>query len=111
MRFRNAGLRACASQSPGAPWTLAPLPYRRGSVRILVFALVVPLSAQTLPDAPARDTVKKICGNCHELATVVSSRRTKLAWEQMVDDMITRGAEGSDADMESVVAYLTAYFG
>jgi competence ComEA-like helix-hairpin-helix protein len=55
--------------------------------------------------------VKKICGNCHEITTVVSSRRTKIAWEQMVDDMITRGAEGSDADMESVVAYLTAYFG
>jgi competence protein ComEA len=29
----------------------------------------------------------------------------------MVEDMITRGAEGSDEDMEAVVSYLTAYFG
>jgi competence ComEA-like helix-hairpin-helix protein len=69
------------------------------------------LSAQTLPDGAGKEATRKICGNCHEITTVISSRRTKIAWEQMVDDMITRGAEGSDADMETVVAYLTANFG
>src|SRR5690348_17081713 len=50
------------------------------------------LSGQTLPEGAGKDATKKICGNCHEIATVISSRRTKIAWEQMVDDMITRGA-------------------
>jgi DNA uptake protein ComE-like DNA-binding protein len=75
---------------------------------------VVPLclAAQTeLPESPGRDSAKKICGNCHEIETVVSSRRTKIGWQQITDDMITRGAEGTDEEMASVVAYLTAQFG
>lgn len=42
---------------------------------------------------------------------MIGSRRTKLGWRQNVDDMISRGAEGSEEDMDAVVAYLTAYFG
>jgi competence ComEA-like helix-hairpin-helix protein len=64
-----------------------------------------------IPDAPARAALKKICGNCHEVETVVASRRTRIGWERSVEDMVTRGAEGSDEDMAAIVDYLTAYFG
>lgn len=64
-----------------------------------------------LPDAPGKVEVEKICASCHEIETAIGSRRTKIGWQQSVDDMISRGAEGSDADMEAVVAYLTTYFG
>jgi len=82
--------------------------------RLLVSATVfLPLVAgQTeLPNGPGKETVKRICANCHEIETVTSSRRTKIGWEQMVEEMITRGAEGTDAEMTEVVAYLTAAFG
>src|SRR5215469_8420301 len=70
------------------------------------------LSAQTeLPEGPGREAVKKICSNCHEIETVVSSRRTRLGWQQITDDMISRGAEGTDEEIAVVVAYLTAAFG
>jgi competence protein ComEA len=64
-----------------------------------------------LPDAPGKGAVTKICTTCHEIESVTSSRRTKIGWQQSVDDMIGRGAEGSDAEMTAVVEYLATYFG
>jgi competence ComEA-like helix-hairpin-helix protein len=77
----------------------------------VVLAFPAWLAAQELPQAPARETVKKICGNCHEIETVISSRHTKIGWQQITDDMISRGAEGTDDEMAAVVAYLTTWFG
>jgi len=67
--------------------------------------------AGPLPEAPGKEVVLKVCANCHEIETVIGNRRTKLGWQQSVDDMIARGAEGSNDDMEAVVAFLTTYFG
>jgi competence ComEA-like helix-hairpin-helix protein len=64
-----------------------------------------------LPEGAGREAVKRICSNCHEIATVISARRTRIGWQQTLDDMVSRGAEGSDEDMEAVVAYLTEWFG
>lgn len=65
----------------------------------------------SLPEASGKEVVQRICTACHEIETVVGSRRTEIGWQQSVDDMIARGAEGSDEDMAAVVAYLTRYFG
>ena len=69
------------------------------------------VEAQELPDGAGKEIVLKACVNCHEIETVIASRRTKLGWQQSVDDMISRGAEGSGQEMDAVVAYLTTYFG
>src|SRR4051794_10148026 len=74
-------------------------------------ALCAPAFAAELPDAPAKEKVVKICGTCHELETVVASQRTKLGWQQMTEDMVARGAEGSEDDLQAVVQYLTDNFG
>lgn len=77
-----------------------------------IAAVPAALAAQSeLPDGPGKEQVKKICGECHEMATVISSRRTRIGWQQMTDDMISRGAAGSDDDMAAVVAYLAKWFG
>jgi len=74
--------------------------------------LAVAFVAQTeLPDGPAKQKVVKICATCHEMESVVASRRTKLGWQQMTEDMVSRGAEGSEGDLADVVAYLTEWFG
>jgi competence ComEA-like helix-hairpin-helix protein len=75
-----------------------------------LLAATLTVSGQ-LPDGNGKDAVRKICTSCHELETVTSTLRTKIGWQRSVDDMISRGAEGSDRDMESVVEYLTTYFG
>jgi competence protein ComEA len=64
-----------------------------------------------LPEAPGRETLKKVCATCHEIETVVGSRRTRIGWERNVEEMVSRGAEGSDEEMAAVVDYLTTYFG
>jgi len=80
--------------------------------RLIVLTFPVALAAQSaLPDGPARETVKKICGNCHEVESVISSRHTKTGWQEIIDDMISRGAEGTDAEMAAVTGYLTEWFG
>ena len=64
-----------------------------------------------LPDVPGKEVVRKLCATCHEIETVVASRRTRIGWERSVEDMIARGAKGSDDEMDAVVEYLATYFG
>ena len=64
-----------------------------------------------LPDAPGKAVVMKTCTPCHEIDSVIASRRTKIDWQQSVDDMIGRGAEGSADEMNAVIEYLVRYFG
>jgi competence protein ComEA len=81
------------------------MPFRSA---ILAAAL---LAQSELPDGPAKQKVVKICATCHELETVVASRRTKFGWQQMTEDMVSRGAEGSEDDLAAVVSYLTEWAG
>ena len=78
---------------------------------IASLAVCVPLAAAELPGGPAKAKVVKICGTCHEIETVVASRRTKLGWQQMTEDMVARGAEGSEDDLAAVTSYLAEWFG
>jgi competence protein ComEA len=64
-----------------------------------------------LPEAPGRAVVQKICGTCHEIDSVIASRRTRIGWERSVEDMIARGAEGSDEEVAAVIDYLARNFG
>ena len=79
---------------------------------LIAASLPIAIVAQDeLPEGAGRDTVKRICSDCHEISTVTGARRTRLGWQQTVDDMVSRGAQGSDDDMAAVVAYLTEWFG
>ena len=80
----------------------------------LLAGCAVLLMAQDAADLPAgkgREETIKICTPCHELATVLGSRRTKIGWQRNVDDMISRGAHGTDQEISAIVAYLTAFYG
>jgi len=67
--------------------------------------------AQDLPDGPGKDTFLKICGACHDAAVVVTMHNSKDDWQNTVDDMKGRGADGSDADFKTIVTYLAKYQG
>jgi competence protein ComEA len=70
-----------------------------------------PLPAQTLPDGPGKAAVEKMCKSCHGLENVVRAKRTKDKWTEIVDDMISRGATGSESEIDEVIDYLSAHFG
>jgi competence protein ComEA len=79
-------------------------------------ALLVSLAAaagfaQSLPDGPAKPIVERMCVGCHGLENVIRSKRTKDKWGEVVDDMVGRGATGTDAEINQVIDYLAANFG
>lgn len=77
----------------------------------MFFLLLFASLAQDLPDGPGKETVLKICRDCHELDTVTMENRTRESWKKTVVKMGDRGAEGTDEEFEAVVNYLTKNFG
>jgi competence ComEA-like helix-hairpin-helix protein len=78
---------------------------------LLPLALLALAQAQDLPDGSGKDVTNRICSACHEAGVVVKYRNAKEDWESVVDDMRGRGADGSDDDFKSIVAYLARFFG
>jgi len=64
-----------------------------------------------LPDAPGKESLQQVCSSCHDLDTVTATHRSKTAWQQTIDDMVDRGASGSDDDMAAILSYLTTFYG
>lgn len=65
----------------------------------------------TLPDGPGRQTVERVCGNCHT-AELVSDRRGDLqTWTQTVNTMLNRGAKATPEEAVEIAAYLASQFG
>jgi hypothetical protein len=84
-------------------------------VVVLAFFLTSGLcTAQTtapMPDGPGKAVIQKACAGCHSLKVVTSKRATHDEWAALVDQMISKGAEVSDDDLEVVVQYLATHYG
>jgi competence protein ComEA len=78
---------------------------------LLGFCLTFAAAAQTLPEGTGKATVQRMCTPCHGLENVVRARMTKERWGAVVDDMMSRGAQGTDDEVEQVIAYLASNFG
>jgi competence protein ComEA len=65
-----------------------------------------------LPEGKGKAAVQHMCGGaCHELDVVINERLSKQGWTNTVDTMISRGATGTDEEIESVIDYLALHFG
>ena len=84
---------------------------RNTAATAVLFASLPAYGQTALPAGAGKEATVKICGECHEIETVISARRTRIGWKNITEDMITRGAEGSEEDMAKVIEYLTANFG
>jgi len=67
-------------------------------------------SGEGLPDGPGKETVVKVCSVCHQPARAASVRLTREGWQGVLEDMVKRGAKGSEADLAAVLDYLTTNF-
>jgi competence protein ComEA len=74
-------------------------------------AFVQSLPSQTLPEGRGKVVVERMCKGCHGLENVVRSRRTRDGWTEIVDDMVARGAKGTDSEADQVIDYLSTHFG
>ena len=83
-----------------------------GWLAVVSFPMTLPAAGQSdLPDGPGKALVERICSGCHGVGVFTDNRNTKERWGAVVDDMVSRGAEGSDEDVNLVIAYLTRNFG
>jgi glucose dehydrogenase len=74
---------------------------RRGLPKVGAFAPVV------LPTGGAKALVEKTCGvSCHSVEVVTSQRMNEKEWNAIVQSMVARGAQASDAEMKVIVEYL-----
>lgn len=79
-----------------------------------IFGLAVILNATTgddLPEGKGKAIFLNMCSNCHGLDQVTSVKNSKKQWTYVVDDMVSRGAEGSEEDVNAVIGYLSRNFG
>lgn len=66
---------------------------------------------QELPDGPGKAELSKLCAGCHDLMFTVSTRETEEGWTRIVNDMRSKGADGTEEDFAKVIAYLTKNMG
>jgi competence ComEA-like helix-hairpin-helix protein len=80
---------------------------------ILASGAVVLALAQggDLPEGKGKEVLERMCTNCHGLEQVTAQHYSKKYWGSVVDDMVSRGAEGSDEDVNLAIAYLARNFG
>jgi competence ComEA-like helix-hairpin-helix protein len=81
---------------------------------LLGIPLLLAISAQgqsDLPDGEGKDAVVKMCLSCHGAEVFTTLHIPKSAWAASVDDMVGRGAAGTEAEIAAVVKYLALHFG
>ena len=50
--------------------------------------------------------VVAVCTGCHSSAQFLTAARPYLRWEQTMQDMLDRGAQGTDEQLDHVLSYL-----
>ena len=74
---------------------------RRGLPKVGAFAPV------ELPKGGEKALVEKTCGTgCHSVEVVTSQRMNEKEWHVVVQGMVARGAQASDAEVKAIVEYL-----
>jgi competence protein ComEA len=78
---------------------------------LLLFVIGSVIALAQLPDGEGKDVTEKRCNNCHGPENYMRRPLSKNGWEKVIESMINRGAEGSDAEFDTIVAYLTRSYG
>jgi cytochrome c5 len=85
-----------------------------GIAALALVAAVVPSRAQNanpLPPGEGRDLVAVACSQCHYLGTIAKIRDGAAGWRIYVDNMVLRGAQLSEPEIETAVNYLAVNLG
>lgn len=77
----------------------------------LVAIILSAANGDDLPEGKGKAVLLRMCSDCHGLDQVTSNKYPKKQWTYVVDDMVSRGAQGSEEDVNSVIGYLSRNFG
>lgn len=70
-----------------------------------------PGGSSLLPPGAGKEIVERSCVACHSLDVVTAERGSTAHWAQVINQMVGRGADLSDAETDTVVKYLSSHFG
>ena len=86
-----------------------------------LFLLVAPLLAfsqhpeaelmESMPEDEGKELVTSLCVGCHSLETVLSAGKGEEGWRDTINNMISRGAQIFDDEVETILGYLTRHYG
>jgi competence ComEA-like helix-hairpin-helix protein len=78
---------------------------------ILYLTFVLASDENTLPPGEGQAIVQQKCASCHALKVVTGKKASRQQWSTIVDQMITRGADVSDDEIDTLLDYLAKNFG
>jgi quinoprotein glucose dehydrogenase len=64
-----------------------------------------------LPDAAGKAVVVKVCTQCHGSSVFTGMRMDRAGWQDLVQEMVIKGAQGTRAEIRTVVDYLAKHYG
>jgi cytochrome c5 len=84
-----------------------------GSERVMSAApAAVPAAAAAVAqDAKGEKIMNQSCAGCHDLRPIQSGARDKDGWNDIVQNMLQKGADVADADIPVLVDYLAEHYG
>ena len=65
--------------------------------------------AEARPAPPPEFT--KVCVRCHPSDKIVEGRRYPAQWDQVLEQMVARGAIATDQELDVIYDYLVAHYG
>jgi competence protein ComEA len=88
------------------------------NVRILAAAVLLALGAtpvladdfKTLPEGQGRDTMVKVCSQCHSPEIAAQQKLDAQGWKDLVNQMANNGANATDAEFDTISKYLATAF-
>lgn len=67
-------------------------------------------AASPLPPGPGHDTMVRVCSACHAPEIAAQQRLSPKEWDDLVETMVSRGAQASEAEIAEIKAYLSKSF-
>jgi mono/diheme cytochrome c family protein len=64
----------------------------------------------SLPAGDGRDVTVRVCAQCHSPEVVAHQNLDAQGWKDLVNQMANNGANGTDAEFETISKYLTTAF-
>jgi competence protein ComEA len=70
-----------------------------------------PSGPPTMPAGPGKAIIQEKCVVCHALTVVTSKHSSRKEWDQVVNQMVSRGADLTDEEIDTVIEYLSKNYG
>ena len=72
-------------------------------------ALTATLRQDARPEPPPEFT--KVCVRCHPIEKIVEGRRYPEQWDQVIEQMVARGATGTEEEFNAAYDFLVTQYG